>query len=462
MPIFAQIYYEMESVNPYSQKVIARYDEIEEGQMTRLIKKNFEAFTGWRTLSYQQRGTYFKKMAELLRDKKQELGVIITAEMGKIIGESVAEIEKCAWLCDYYADATAELLKPEYYEADVTSSYVRFDPIGPVYGIMPWNFPFWQALRAAVPTMMAGNTFLLKHAPNVQGCAHALENIFAEAGFPESVFTNLVIPVELSDKVIANPLVQGVTLTGSRRAGQAVAAAAGKHLKKSVMELGGSDPYIVLADAQFNESCKTGVCSRMLNSGQVCIAAKRFIVEESILDQFVDEQKALLENMWLGDPMLETTDMGPMARADLLENIENQVNESVKMGATILTGGSRLDKKSWFYKPTLLTDVKKGMPVYDEETFGPVSVVIPAKDPEDAIRIANDTIYGLGASLWTQNIPLAEKLAAGLEAGAVFINGMTKSDPRLPFGGSKQSGFGRELSNYGIKEFTNIKTVWIK
>jgi len=462
MPIFAQIYYEMESVNPYSQKVIARYDEIEEGQMTRLIEKNFEAFTGWRTLSYQQRGTYFKKMAELLRDKKQELGVIITAEMGKIIGESVAEIEKCAWLCDYYADATAELLKPEYYEADVTSSYVRFDPIGPVYGIMPWNFPFWQALRAAVPTMMAGNTFLLKHAPNVQGCAHALENIFAEAGFPESVFTNLVIPVELSDKVIANPLVQGVTLTGSRRAGQAVAAAAGKHLKKSVMELGGSDPYIVLADAQFNESCKTGVCSRMLNSGQVCIAAKRFIVEESILDQFVDEQKALLENMWLGDPMLETTDMGPMARADLLENIENQVNESVKMGATILTGGSRLDKKSWFYKPTLLTDVKKGMPVYDEETFGPVSVVIPAKDPEDAIRIANDTIYGLGASLWTQNIPLAEKLAAGLEAGAVFINGMTKSDPRLPFGGSKQSGFGRELSNYGIKEFTNIKTVWIK
>ncbi len=452
----------MESVNPYSQKVIARYAEIEEGPMTKLIDKNFEAFTGWRTLSYQQRGTYFKKMAGLLRDKKQELGVIITAEMGKIIGESVAEIEKCAWLCDYYADATAKLLKPEYYEADVTSSYVRFDPIGPVYGIMPWNFPFWQALRAAVPTMMAGNTFLLKHAPNVQGCAHALENIFAEAGFPESVFTNLVIPVELSDKVIANPLVQGVTLTGSRRAGQAVAATAGKHLKKSVMELGGSDPYIVLADAQFNESCKTGVCSRMLNSGQVCIAAKRFIVEESILDQFVDEQKALLENMWLGDPMLETTDMGPMARADLLENIEYQVNESVKMGATILTGGSRLDKKSWFYKPTLLTDVKKGMPVYEEETFGPVSVVIPAKDPEDAIRIANDTIYGLGASLWTQNIPLAEKLAAGLEAGAVFINGMTKSDPRLPFGGSKQSGFGRELSNYGIKEFTNIKTVWIK
>ncbi len=462
MPIFVEIFKKMESINPYSQEIIARYDEIDALAMNVLIDQNHQAFSHWRTLKYKQRGTYFKKMAHLLREKKQELGTLITLEMGKIIGESVAEIEKCAWLCDYYADSTENLLQPEYYDADVSSSYVRFDPIGPVYGIMPWNFPFWQVLRAAVPTMMAGNTFLLKHAPNVQGCAHAIEALFNEAGFPDSVFTNLVIPVELSDQVIANPLVQGVTLTGSRRAGQAVAAAAGRYLKKSVMELGGSDPYIVLADAQFNESCKTGVCSRMLNGGQVCIAAKRFIVEERILDQFIEEQKALLENMWLGDPMQETTDMGPMARADLLEGIEKQVNESVKMGATVLTGGSRIDDKSWFYKPTLLIDVKKGMPVYDEETFGPVSVVIPAKDPEEAVRIANDTIYGLGASLWTQDIALAEKLAARLEAGAVFINGMTKSDPRLPFGGSKQSGFGRELSNYGIKEFTNIKTVWIK
>ncbi len=452
----------MISINPYSQQEIARYEEIEERELQLLIDHNYKAFKNWKRLSYKQRGHFFKKMGELLRQNKVELGTLITNEMGKIIGESVAEIEKCAWLCDYYADNTADLLTPEYYEADVTSSYVRFDPIGPVYGIMPWNFPFWQVLRAAVPTMMAGNTFLLKHAPNVQGCAYAIENLFREAGFPESVFTNLVIPVELSDRVIANTKVQGVTLTGSRRAGQAVASVAGKYLKKSVMELGGSDPYIVLADAQFNESCKTGVCSRMLNSGQVCIAAKRFIVEEAVFDQFVDEQKALLENMQLGDPLDETIDMGPMARADLLENIENQVNKSVQMGATILTGGTKVDDKSWFYKPTLITDVKKGMPVYDEETFGPVSVVIKAKDPEDAIRIANDTIYGLGASLWTQNIPLAEKLAAKLEAGAVFINGMTKSDPRLPFGGTKQSGYGRELSNYGIKEFTNIKTVWVK
>ncbi len=452
----------MKSINPYTQKVIGRYREVDHRQMLLKIDENYKAFTTWRNLSYEQRGVFFKKLALLLHDKKNELSRIITNEMGKIISESEAEIEKCAWLCDYYADNTAALLAPEHYNADVSSSYVRFDPIGPVYGIMPWNFPFWQVLRAAVPTMMAGNTFLLKHAPNVQGCAHAIEDLFTQAGFPPSVFTNLVIPIELSDAVIASPKVQGVTLTGSRRAGQAVASAAGLNLKKSVMELGGSDPYIVLEDAQFNESCKTGVCSRMLNSGQVCIAAKRFIVVESVIDRFIEEQKALLENMQLGDPLNKTTDMGPMARADLLENIEQQVNKSVEMGAEVLTGGTRLDNKSWFYKPTLITNVKKGMPVYDEETFGPVSVVIPAKDPRDAIRIANDSIYGLGASLWTQDIALAEKLAAQLEAGAVFINGMTKSDPRLPFGGSKQSGYGRELSNYGIKEFTNIKTVWIK
>jgi len=430
--------------------------------MALLIEKTHQAFLNWKQWSYPERGKLFRRMAALLRERKQLLARIITLEMGKIISESIAEIEKCAWLCDYYAENSENLLKPEFYQADVSKSYVRFDPIGSVYGIMPWNFPFWQAFRAAVPTMMAGNTFLLKHAPNVQGSAHAMEELFNEAGFPENTFTNLVIPVNLSEDVVANPLVQGVTLTGSRRAGQSVAAVAGRHLKKSVMELGGSDPYIVLADAEFNESCKTGYCSRMLNGGQVCIAAKRFIVVKDIYDQFIEEQKALLENMLLGDPMNESTDMGPMARLDLLEGIEKQVNDSVKMGAKVLTGGERLDSDGWFYKPTLITNVKKGMPVYDEETFGPVSVIIPAKDPEDAIRIANDTMYGLGASLWTQDIELAEKLAAQIDAGAVFINGMVKSDPRLPFGGIKQSGFGRELGNYGIKEFTNIKTVWVK
>ena len=452
----------MKSINPYTQEVIAEYEELDKSRLENIITANHESFKKWKNFSYDERGKLFKNLAKLLREKKRELGILITSEMGKIISESEAEVEKCAWLCDYYAENSADLLKPQYYETDASKSYVRFDPIGPIYGIMPWNFPFWQVLRASVPTMMAGNTFLLKHAPNVQGCAVAIENLFTEAGFPEKTFSNLTIDINLSGEVIANPLVQGVTLTGSRRAGMAVASAAGKYLKKSVMELGGSDPYIVLADAEFNESCKTGVCSRMLNGGQVCIAAKRFIVVEDKLDEFIEEQKALLENMWLGDPMDERTDIGPMAREDLLLNIERQVNESVKAGAEIITGGSRLDDKSWFYKPTLITNVKKGMPVYDEETFGPVSVVIPAKDPEDAVRIANDTIYGLGASLWTQDLKLAEELAAKIEAGAVFINGMTKSDPRLPFGGIKQSGYGRELGNYGIKEFTNIKTVWIK
>ena len=452
----------MKSINPFTKQTIAIYEEHTPHEMDLLIEKTHQAFLNWKQWNYPERGKLFKRMAELLREKKQMLAKTITLEMGKVISESLAEVEKCAWLCDYYAENSENLLKPEFYQADVTKSYVRFDPIGSIYGIMPWNFPFWQALRAAVPTMMAGNTFLLKHAPNVQGSAHAIEELFIESGFPENAFTNLVIPVNLSDKVIDNPLVKGVTLTGSRRAGQAVASVCGRNLKKSVMELGGSDPYIVLADAEFNESCKTGYCSRMLNGGQVCIAAKRFIVVEEIYDKFVEEQKALLENMLLGGPMNESTDMGPMARLDLLENIEQQVADSVKMGATILSGGERLDDRSWFYKPTILTNVTKGMPVYDEETFGPVSVVISAKDPEDAVRIANDTIYGLGASLWTQNIDLAEKMAGKIEAGAVFINGLTKSDPRLPFGGSKQSGYGRELSNYGIKEFTNMKTVWVK
>jgi succinate-semialdehyde dehydrogenase/glutarate-semialdehyde dehydrogenase len=449
------------SINPYTGKVIYEHRQHTAGEVENIIQKTHQTFLNWKKLDYAQRGKYFFRLAELLRANKETYARLITQEMGKIIIESRAEVEKCAWLCDYYAENAASMLQPEYYETDAGKSFVRFDPVGIIYGIMPWNFPFWQAFRAAVPTMMAGNTFILKHAPNVLQTAKAIEQLFLEAGFPENAFSNAIVPIELSENIVAHPLVEGVTLTGSQRAGSAVAAQAGRYLKKSVMELGGSDPYIVLKDAEFNVSCKTGVCSRMLNAGQVCISAKRFIVEEAVLDQFIDEQKRLLENMVLGDPVLETTDMGPMARIDLLEGIEKQVNESVEKGAKVLCGGHRLNNESLFYAPTLLTHVKKGMPVFDEETFGPVSVVIPAKDPEDAIRIANDTPYGLGASLWTQDMELAEKLAAKLEAGAVFINGMTKSDPRLPFGGTKRSGYGRELSTMGIREFVNAKTVWI-
>jgi len=450
-----------QSINPYSGAVIFEHIAHTSPEAEDLITKTHNTYLQWKAFSFQERGGLFRKLASLLRKDKETFATLITTEMGKIIKESRAEIEKCAWLCDHYAENAESMLQPEVFETDAEKSYLRFDPVGIIYGIMPWNFPFWQVFRAAVPTMMAGNTFILKHAPNVIGTAKAIEKLFLKAGFPENTFTNLIIPIELSEKVVAHPFVEGITLTGSQRAGRAVAAQAGKYLKKSVLELGGSDPYIVLKDAELNESCKTGVCSRFLNAGQVCISAKRFIVEEAILDQFVAEQKGLLENMILGNPLDEHTDMGPMARLDLLENIESQVSHSVDMGAEILCGGKRRNDNSLFYEPTLITHVRKGMPVFDEETFGPVSVVIPAKNAEDAVRIANDTPFGLGASLWTQNLELAENLAAKIEAGAVFINGMTKSDPRLPFGGTKRSGYGRELASLGIREFVNQKTVWI-
>ena len=450
------------TVNPYSGKVIAEYPEIDSSRLEALLEKAHEVWNRWKASPFQQREVLFSNMAKMLRAKKEDYAKLITNEMGKILVESRSEVEKCAWLCEYYAEHAEKMLLPEYFNTDASQSFVRFDPVGIVYGIMPWNFPFWQVLRAAVPTMMAGNAFVLKHAPNVTGTAVAIEQLFGEAGFPEHLFTHLIIPIELSEQVIAHPFVEGVTLTGSQRAGRAVAAQAGKYLKKSVLELGGSDPYIVLKDAEFNESCKTGVCSRFLNGGQVCISAKRFIVEAPVLEQFIAEQKRLLENMVLGDPMNEATDMGPMARIDLLENIERQVQKSVERGAKIITGGHRINESSLFYAPTLITNVHKGMPVYDEETFGPVSVVIAAKDADDAVQIANDTSYGLGASIWTQDLELAEKLAANVEAGAVFVNGMTKSDPRLPFGGTKRSGYGRELAYMGIREFVNAKTVWIK
>ncbi len=451
-----------QSINPYTQKRIATYTPLNSEGLNISIKKTAESFHKWKQFSFKERSVLFLKMAELLRKNNEKYAILISTEMGKIIRESRAEIEKCAWLCEYYAENTEIFLSKEFIKSDAGKSYVQFDPMGVVYAIMPWNFPFWQVLRAAVPTMMAGNTMVLKHAPNVIGCATAIENLFIESGFPKNVFTNLIIPIELSKQVIAHKAICGVTLTGSFQAGSAVAEQAGKYLKKSVMELGGSDPFIVLKDADINQACRTGLASRMLNTGQVCISAKRFIVEEEIYEQFVEEQKNLLENLQLGNPLSEETDMGSMAREDLLINIETQVKKSVQMGAKIITGGKRLKNNSWFYEPTLLTNATNKMPVFEEETFGPVSVIIKAKNADDAIKIANDSSMGLGASIWTNDLELAEKIASQIEAGAVFINSMVKSDPRIPFGGIKQSGFGRELGSYGIKEFLNIKTIWVK
>lgn len=449
------------SINPFTNEVIESYEAQSPEEVNTTLQQAQLSFEQWRGFPMDARAACMRKLAHLLRNRKEPLARLITMEMGKILAESAAEIEKCAWLCEYYAEEAASLLEKEIFETDASDCYVRFDPLGIIYGIMPWNFPFWQVLRAAVPTMMAGNAFALKHAPNVFGCASAIEMLFKESGFPASLFTNLIIDIPTSDTVIAHPLIKGVSLTGSLGAGKAVAAQAAISMKKSVFELGGSDPFIVLKDADIYKACKTGLDSRMLNGGQVCIAAKRFIVEASVIDEFVSTQKALLEALRLGDPMDPKTDVGPMARKDLLAQLERQVTESVKMGAKIVTGGSRLSS-GLFYRPTLLTQVTKGMPVFDEETFGAVSVVVSAQDADEAIHIANDTHFGLGASLWTQNIDLAHELATRIEAGAVFINGMTKSDPRLPFGGTKLSGYGRELGPYGIKEFVNIKTVWVK
>lgn len=451
----------MHSINPFTGKVIANYPEHSAQEVDSIIKKTHHSFQYWKSLELEARSKLMHTLANLMRQKRRRLAELITAEMGKLINESEAEIDKCAWLCEYYAEHSTEMLKPEIIESDGANSYIRFDPIGVIYAIMPWNFPFWQVLRFSIPTIMAGNIVVLKHAPNVIGCAIALESLFVEAGFPKNIFSNLIIPVELSESVIAHKSVQGVTLTGSQKAGSAVASQAGKYLKKSVLELGGSDPFIVFADADFNSACKTGTNSRMMNSGQVCISAKRFIVEQPIFDQFVKEQKNLLENLKPGDPLSDNTTLAPMARPDILQSLDKQVHESIIKGAQLVTGGHQIGDSN-FYTPTLLTNVKKGMPVYDEETFGPVSIVIPFSDAKDAVKIANDTDFGLGASIWTKDMELADEMATKIIAGAIFINGMTKSDPRLPFGGTKRSGYGRELSNYGIREFTNIKTVWIK
>jgi succinate-semialdehyde dehydrogenase/glutarate-semialdehyde dehydrogenase len=449
-----------QSINPYSGSVLTSYDQHTDQQAESIIEEAHLTQKQWKLLPIEQRSDLVKALAENLKRNKSELARLITHEMGKVIGESVAEIGKCAWLCDYYAEHAAEMLEEQGMPSDGTVSYVVFQPLGVIYAIMPWNFPFWQVLRFAIPAILAGNTVVLKHAPNVFGCGLAIQKLFEESGFPKGVFSNLLINVEQSDRVIANELIQGVTLTGSQAAGRQVAAVAGKHLKKTVMELGGSDPFIILADADLEQACETATTSRMLNSGQVCIAAKRFIVEASVYDEFVNTHKSLMENLRSGDPFDPKSHIGPMARMDLVNNLDQQVKKSIAMGARLVTGGRKAGDN--FYTPTLLADVKKGMPVFDEETFGPVSAVIRAEDAADTVRIANDTSFGLGASIWTSNLELAEAIAEQIEAGAVFINGLVKSDPRLPFGGIKQSGYGRELSVFGIREFANIKTIWIK
>ncbi len=451
----------MKSINPNNNKLIKEYPEHSLNEVKNILQEVDDEWQIWKNTSFSERSYLIKNVAKILRNKSEYYAKLITSEMGKIIKESKAEIEKCVWLCEYYDDNAEKMLQDELIPTNGQKSFVTFEPLGTVFAIMPWNFPFWQVLRFCVPTLMAGNTAVLKHSSNVPGCALAIEDIFVKAGFPANVFRSLMIRAKFVESVIASDYIKAVTITGGLNAGSKVAAQAGKYLKKSVLELGGSDPYIVLNDAEINKSCATGTFSRMLNAGQVCISAKRFIVEEGIAGDFIEQQKNILENMIVGDPMKENTQMGPLAQKNLLDTIDKQVQQSIKMGAELITGGKRINSEGFFYQPTLLTNVKKGMPVVDEETFGPISVIIRVKNTEEAIKIANDTMYGLGASIWTKDIKKGEEIARKIEAGAVFVNGMTKSDPRLPFGGIKKSGYGRELSSYGIKEFLNIKTIWI-
>ncbi len=451
----------MRSINPTSGKTIREYQEHTGPEVEEIIRDVHAAWLNWKETSFEQRTILMKKAAQILRERKEHCARLMTLEMGKLFRESMAEIEKCAWVCDHYADHAAEMLKDEEVATDASRSFITFQPLGPILAVMPWNFPFWQVIRFSAPALMAGNAAVLKHASNVPGCALAIEEVFLEAGFPQHLFRTLMIPSAAVEKVISNPSIVAVTLTGSEAAGSQVASRAGKFLKKTVLELGGSDPFIVLEDADVDAAVKTAVVARMINQGQSCIAAKRFIVVEPMMRQFETGLKSAFESLRMGDPMDPETQVGPMARPDLVDEIEKQVNASVAAGARLVTGGHRVAGAGCYFEPTILADITKGMPVYSQETFGPVVSLITARDEEDAISIANNSEFGLGGCVWTRDLKRGETIARRVETGAMFVNGMTKSDPRLPFGGIKKSGYGRELGTYGIREFVNVKTIWV-
>jgi len=442
------------SINPATEEIFGEFPILTENELENKINLSHEAFKKWKKVPFSEKKVLMKKVGKILLLHKQKFAKMITMEMGKNIEESTAEVEKCATLCEFLAGSAEAILKKEIIKTEAEESYIRFEPLGVIFSIMPWNYPFWQVFRAAVPALMVGNTMLLKLASNVPQTSQLIEKIFIEAGFPKGVFQNLLIDSSMSEIVIKSNYVRGVTLTGSEKAGSAVASLAGASIKKSILELGGSDPFIVLDDADIKKASLVATSARLSVSGQVCISAKRFIIQKKIANEFIRELTKNFKEI--------ENKIGPLSGKKILETIEDQVNSSVKMGAKIITGGKRIAKKGYFYPPTIIADVTKKMPLYFEEAFGPVATIFIVEDDAETIKIANDTKFGLGASVWTNNKKRAQLFIEELESGSVFINNKVTSNIRLPFGGSKNSGYGRELSSYGLKEFVNIKTVVVE
>ena len=449
------------SINPATGEKLKEFSPFDDAEIEKRLGRAENAFRRYRRTTFTQRSELLDAVTELLFQEKNKFAEIITLEMGKLFRDSIAEIEKCARGCRFYAENGERFLEDELAQTDAAKSYVQYQPLGPVLAIMPWNFPFWQVFRFAAPALMAGNIGLLKHASNVPQCALAIEEIFCRAGFHDGVFQTLLIEPDQVEKIIVDPRVKAVTLTGSEKAGSAVASTAAREIKKSVLELGGSDAFIVMPSADFESALRTALKARIINAGQSCIAAKRFMIADQIYDEFLDQFVARMRALRIGDPMDEATEIGPLATEQILEDVHEQVQKTITAGGKLLTGGNRIHGSGFFYEPTVLVDVPKDSPAYREEVFGPVASVFRVRDAHNAIELANDTTFGLGSSAWTNDREEQELFASELDAGMVFINAMVASDPRLPFGGVKHSGFGRELAAAGIREFTNAKTIWI-
>jgi succinate-semialdehyde dehydrogenase / glutarate-semialdehyde dehydrogenase len=449
------------SINPATGEKLKEFSPFEDAEIEKRLTRAEKAFRKYRRITFTDRSVLLETVAQLLFQEKKNFAQIITNEMGKLFRDSIAEIEKCAGGCRFYAENGERFLEDEPAQTDAAKSYVQYQPLGPVLAIMPWNFPFWQVFRFAAPALMAGNVGLLKHASNVPQCALAIEQIFCRAGFDDGVFQTLFIEPDQVEKVIIDPRVKAVTLTGSEKAGSAVASTAAREIKKSVLELGGSDAFIVMPSADFESALRTAVKARTINTGQSCIAAKRLLVADEIYDEFLNQFVARMRALKVGDPMDEATEVGPLATEHILQGVDDQVQKTIAAGAKLLTGGNRIHGAGFFYEPTVLVDVPKDSPAYREEVFGPVASIFRVRDADEAIALANDTSFGLAASAWTNDLEEQKLFASDLDTGMVFINAMVASDPRLPFGGVKRSGFGRELGAAGIREFTNTKTIWI-